>query len=78
MGIAKKTIEVCTCDLCGSECGRHDGTIQIEVYPGDGRDVGPGHIIAEFRVHIPYQASNGIVCKQCKIDWLRKYVECNK
>ena len=74
MGVIKKTVEVCTCDLCGSLCGRHDGVLQIEVYPGDGRDVGPGHIDAELRVNIPYKASNGIVCKKCKIEWLSRYV----
>lgn len=75
MGINVKTISVCTCDLCGAECGRYDGLIQIQVYPGDGRAVGPGHMEAEFRVNIPYQASNGIVCNGCKIKWLSRYVK---
>ena len=74
MGITTKTVETCTCDLCGAVCDKHDGNIFIEVYPGDGRDVGPGHVMAELRVHIPYKASNGIACRACKIKWLSKYV----
>lgn len=75
MGITTKTLQYCYCDLCNKRCGPADTRIVIEVYPGDGRDVGPGYLHGELKLDIPYGVSNGIVCKDCKIEWLRAYLE---
>lgn len=75
MGIKVKTVEEVTCDLCGNDCRKGDGKIEIQINNGDGRDVGPGFIRAEFRSFQPYGVNDGIVCAPCKMKWLRKYVE---
>ena len=38
MGVIRKTVELCTCDMCGAECDRDDGDIVVQVNRGDGRD----------------------------------------
>jgi hypothetical protein len=75
MGITTKTVTACTCDLCGVDCKGEDSIVNIQVHPGDGRDVGPGHMTGVMRVNLPYRVSDGIVCVACKLDWLRKYVD---
>lgn len=75
MGISTVQIQRITCDLCHEECGANDGVIQIEVTPGDGRDVGAGYIRAAFRLDIPWGVSGGIICKKCKMEHLARYVK---
>jgi hypothetical protein len=74
MGIEKKTITIVTCDMCHRECGERDGEIRIRVNGGD-RDVGPATIDGEIRFTQPYGVSGGIVCKSCKLNWLKHYVD---
>ena len=74
MGIKTKTIEVVTCDICYKQCSKDEGEIVIQVNGGDGRDVGPATITGELAFHQPYGCSKGIVCKQCKKEWLTRYV----
>ena len=75
MGIEQKTITIVTCDICGNQCGKDDGAISIQVNGGDGRDVGPATIDGELRFTQPYGVSNGIICRACKVKWLRQYIE---
>ena len=75
MGIEIKTTEVITCDICKSSCGKDDGKITIKVNNGDGRDVGPATIDGQLTFTQPYGVSRGIVCRECKINWLTKYLE---
>ena len=75
MGIQINTITVVTCDICGNHCNESDGEVYIKVNNGDGRDVGPAYITGELRFTQPYGVSNGIICTDCKMAWLRKYVE---
>ena len=74
MGIQTKTMTVCTCDLCGAACRLNDGDVRIQVHPGDGRDVGPGFMHATMSVDLPYRVNKGIVCRSCKVKWLRAYL----
>lgn len=74
MGITKKTIFIYKCDLCKAECAEDDTRIKIELNKGDGRDVGPAYLHGTLRVNQPYGTDNGIVCKQCKFTWLKKYL----
>lgn len=78
MGITTKTVTTVTCDLCRKECGVNDGEIRVQVTPGDGRDVGPGYAVAVMALDIPYQASRGIVCRECKMKVLREYVRSDR
>ena len=74
MGIITKTVELCTCDMCGAECGRTDGDILVQVNSGDGRDVGPAYVTGNVAFYQPYGCANGIVCHTCKIKWLTHYM----
>lgn len=74
MGIAVKTVEEVTCDLCGHGCEANDGDIRIQV-DGGYRDVGPATITATLRFHQPYGISNGILCKLCSDYWIKIYAE---
>lgn len=65
---------VYNCDWCGCTCEKEDGRVTIEMAPGDGRDVEPSFIHAEFQLVIPYAISNGIICRQCKLTALKRYV----
>jgi hypothetical protein len=75
MGINTKTIEIITCDICGVNCGKNDSDINIQVNGGDGRDVGPATINAKLVFNQPYGCSNGIVCFDCKIKFLKQYLK---
>lgn len=35
MGITTKTIAICCCDVCGSECVPEDGEVRVQVNSGD-------------------------------------------
>ena len=74
MGIKTKTIEECTCDICQKPCGKNEGEIVIHVNGGDGRDIGPATITGKIVFNQPYGCSGGIVCNQCKKEWLALYV----
>ncbi len=74
MGIVTKTITECTCDLCGSVCKPKEGEIRVNVSGGD-RDVGPSQVYGVLVFNQPYGCVNGIICKSCKIKWLRIYLE---
>ena len=74
MGIRTETVTIVTCNICGNQCGKSDGEIRIQVNSGD-RDVGPATIDGELRFTQPYGVSNGIICRACKIIWLKKYVD---
>lgn len=74
MGIKETTVTTITCDICGNQCGRKDGEIEIQVNGGDGRDVGPATITGELRFHQPYGVSNGILCRSCKVKYLKTYL----
>lgn len=74
MGIVEKTVRAVTCDVCQKPCGEHGGDIRIQVNGGDGRDVGPAHIYGSLRFVQPYGCTKGIVCKACKLEWLKRYV----
>lgn len=78
--MAKKiqTITTCTCDLCGNECAEAEGTVEIQIDGGDGRDVGPGFIRGCFAVFLPYGVDGvdgGEVCRTCLLKWLGVYVK---
>lgn len=75
MGIQHVTQKIITCDICGNQCSESDGDIQIKVNSGDGRDVGPAYITGSLRFDQPYGCSNGIICRSCKIKYLKKYME---
>lgn len=74
MSVTVKTVEEATCDMCGQSCGKTDGDIYIQVNGGDGRDVGPAYITGTLRFTQPYGVSSGILCDQCKVTWLTKYL----
>jgi len=75
MGVTTRTVTVCTCDVCQRECQPDEGRITIEVNGGDGRDVGPATISGMLTFHQPYGCDKGVVCRACKIKWLRRYVD---
>ena len=68
------TTETWTCDLCKGPAVPADQQLAVEVYPGDGRDVGPGYLHGALYVDIPYMVDRGIACKACKIKLLKKYL----
>ena len=74
MGISTKTITVCTCDICGAECSMTDNEIYVQVNGGDGRDVGPAYVYGDLLFCQPYSVDKGVVCKACKIKWLKRYI----
>jgi hypothetical protein len=74
MGITTKTITICCCDVCGSECVPEDGEVRVQVNSGD-RDVGPAHIRGVLVFDQPYGCTSGIVCRPCKLKWLAVYLE---
>lgn len=78
MGVITKTVELCTCDMCGAECDRDDGDVVVQVNSGDGRDVGPAFVWATLCFYQPYRCAIGIVCHTCKIKWLKRYMEQEK
>ena len=75
MGVLTKTSIIVTCDICHEGCNEEDGRIEIQVNGGDGRDVGPATINGYLTFTQPYQVSCGIICKDCKKKYLRKYLE---
>jgi hypothetical protein len=75
MPVLIKTITTVTCDICIRECGINDNVIKINVNGGDGRDVGPATIYGELKFNQPYGVSGGIICNQCKMNWLDYYVK---
>lgn len=75
MGVTTRTITTCTCDVCGKECQQGEGVIAIQVNSGDGRDVGPATINGTLTFNQPYGCDKGIVCRSCKLEWLRRYVD---
>lgn len=74
MGVKKTTITEITCDICGKECGESDGSIRVMVNNGDGRDVGPAYVTGELRFSQPYGVTNGIICRDCKLEYLADYL----
>jgi hypothetical protein len=75
MGIKTKEITECTCDVCGKVCEVFESEFCVTINSGDGRDVGPSEIFGKVYVNNPYGYSKGIVCKECKIKWLKIYLE---
>lgn len=75
MGITTRQVEVVTCDICKSECGKNDGGISIQVSNGDGRDVGPATITGTLAFYQPYVCQGGIVCRKCKLKFLERYLQ---
>jgi hypothetical protein len=75
--MAERTVVTYTCDLCESDCLASDREIAIKISNGDGRDVGPGFIRGTMGVFLPYEVSNGHLCKQCMRDWLTKWLAGN-
>lgn len=75
MGVTTKTVTVCTCDVCGKECQPQEGYVSIEVNGGDGRDVGPATISGMLTFNQPYGCDRGVVCRSCKLEWLRRYLD---
>jgi len=75
MGVVKKMISICTCDLCKQECQESDNRIEIQIDNGDGRDVGPGYLVANLRLELPYRVSGGVICRPCSMKWLSRYVK---
>jgi hypothetical protein len=74
MGVVKRQVIECTCDVCGAECDRDDGAISVQVNGGD-RDVGPASIYGTLTFYQPYKCATGIVCRACKIKWLKIYLK---
>lgn len=74
MGMTVKTKEEWFCDICKGPACPADQHISIEVYPGDGRDVGAGYLHGSLYVDIPYSVSRGVSCKACKIKFLKSYL----
>ena len=75
MGIVVKQVTLCTCDICGSECDKHDGEFGVQVNGGDGRDVGPAYVRGTIFFEQPYGCTAGILCHTCKIKWLARYLK---
>jgi hypothetical protein len=75
MGRRVDTTEVWTCDLCNGPALPSDQQVAVEVYPGDGRDVGPGFLHGTLYVDIPYGVSRGVACRACKIKFLDIYIQ---
>lgn len=73
MGVSTETIKTVTCDMCGEKCKESDGVIGMQTDAGD-RDVGPGSFHGKVYYSKAYVCSNGVVCKQCKLSWLKRYV----
>lgn len=73
MGINKRTIIECTCDLCGVACGINEGHFTIDTATGVG-DVGPANISGNVYINIPYGCSGGLLCKTCQKKWLQRYI----
>lgn len=69
MGI--EMIARCTCDFCGAQCGKNDGRIKITLQ--EGSKFSPV-IAGELRLYIPYGLDNGIICENCKLIALKKYI----
>lgn len=74
MVVTQRTVTECSCDVCGKTCGQYDNRLRIETNSGD-RDVGPAYIHAIVQFDQPYVCSGGIVCKQCQIEWLTRYID---
>lgn len=74
MGIVTKTVTICTCDICGENCSLNEDLVVIKVNNGDGRDVGPAYIEGNLVYKQPYGTQDGIICKSCKLKYLKKYV----
>ena len=71
MGVTIKQIKVCTCDVCGKECEEDEGNIQITTgYSIDSR----AYVFGNLYAYIPYGTSQGVVCKECKLSYLEKYI----
>lgn len=71
MGITTHTYIKCTCDICGKDCAKEDATIDITThYNMDSRC----YIYGELFAYIPYGTSKGIVCKECKLQYLEDYI----
>ena len=75
MGIIKKTVIECVCDICQNPCSENDREIEIRVNNGDGRDVGPARIYGVLKFYQPYGCSDGIICFKCKIKFLKQYLD---
>ncbi len=75
MGIKQTVITECYCDICRNKCEPNDGIIKIQVNGGDGRDVGPAYINGALSFYQPYGCSDGIVCHQCKVKFLQRYLK---
>ncbi len=74
MGIVTKQITSCTCDVCNQSCDKDDGVICVQVNGGD-RDVGPANIEGRLTFFQPYGCQKGVVCRACKIKWLKIYIK---
>ena len=74
MGVTKKMVVECTCDMCKRPCGEYDNRIYYETDSGD-RDVNPSYISSIIYYNRSYGVTNGIVCKNCQIEWLQRYID---
>jgi len=74
MGVTKKEIIECTCDVCDNPCDQYESRFEIQINGGDGRDVGPSKIRGLITVEHPYRCSSGVVCKKCQKEWLQRYI----
>lgn len=75
MGVIKKEIVECFCDVCQKPCSQDDSKVSVRVNTGDGRDVGPATINGRLSFYQPYGCADGIVCRECKIRWLKTYIQ---
>lgn len=67
----KKIFTKHSCDICKKEC-EPVTEIRNNVYPGDGRDVGPIDRVLFLKIFHYNQYED--ICKNCLIDFLREWL----
>lgn len=72
MGIQRKEVVTCTCDICGKVCEQDEGDIEITI---SSTTVGRNYLYGNLSAYIPYCTSKGVVCKDCKLFYLEMYIQ---
>lgn len=75
MGIQRKEVVTCTCDICGTICEEQESDIEITLCH---TTVGRNYIYGNLSAYIPYCTSKGVVCKSCKLFYLEMYIQQEK
>lgn len=72
MGIQRKEVVTCTCDICSKACDKDEGDVEITI---SSTTVGRNYIYGNLSAYIPYCTSKGVVCKDCKLFYLEMYIQ---